>query len=92
MWGIFGKKKSENNSNRGTIKQQVQVAALQPTPVQAHKKGLQIEVVREKSKIVSTEELQGRIAERAKEIWREEGCPQGKDLEHWVRAEREVLG
>lgn len=30
------------------------------------------------------------ISERAYEIWQAEGCPQGRDLEHWLAAEREV--
>lgn len=31
------------------------------------------------------------IRRRARAIWREEGCPQGRDREHWERAELEVL-
>lgn len=27
---------------------------------------------------------------RAWEIWREEGCPEGRQLEHWLRAEKEL--
>ncbi len=30
------------------------------------------------------------ISHRAWEIWNEEGCPQGRELEHWLRAEREL--
>lgn len=30
------------------------------------------------------------IEERAYQIWEEEGCPDGKHLDHWLRAEREV--
>jgi hypothetical protein len=30
------------------------------------------------------------IAQRAYEIWKESGCPNGKDQEHWFRAEREL--
>jgi hypothetical protein len=33
---------------------------------------------------------QERIRERAYWIWIEEGRPQGRSLEHWVRAEREI--
>jgi hypothetical protein len=32
----------------------------------------------------------GAIAQRAYEIWKESGCPAGKDQEHWFRAEREL--
>ncbi len=32
----------------------------------------------------------GAIAQRAYEIWKESGCPNGKDQEHWFRAEREL--
>ena len=30
------------------------------------------------------------VAERAFEIWQNEGCPQGRDLEHWLQAEIEL--
>ena len=31
-----------------------------------------------------------RIQERAYQIWLREGCPHGRDLDHWNRAEQEV--
>ena len=30
------------------------------------------------------------IAKRAWEIWQREGCPEGRDLEHWLQAEKEL--
>jgi hypothetical protein len=30
------------------------------------------------------------ISARAHSIWEEEGCPDGRDLEHWLKAEREL--
>lgn len=33
-----------------------------------------------------------KIRERAHTIWEEEGRPEGKDVEHWERARKEVLG
>ena len=36
------------------------------------------------------EALKRRIRERAYRIWLDEGQPQGRDLEHWLRAKREV--
>ena len=33
-----------------------------------------------------------RVRERAYQIWIEEGRPEGRDREHWFRAEREVEG
>ena len=30
------------------------------------------------------------IAHRAWEIWQREGCPEGRALEHWLQAEREL--
>src|SRR3712207_8686139 len=33
-----------------------------------------------------------RIRLRALEIWREQGCPDGRAREHWGQAEREVDG
>lgn len=34
--------------------------------------------------------LAQKIAERAYQIWQESGCPDGCDLDHWLRAEREL--
>ncbi len=36
---------------------------------------------------ISTEQL---IRERAYAIWEQEGYPAGRDLEHWIAAEREI--
>jgi hypothetical protein len=33
-----------------------------------------------------------KIRRRALEIWREQGCPDGRAREHWEQAEREVGG
>lgn len=33
-----------------------------------------------------------RIRRRAYEIWVSEGHPDGKDMEHWIRAEAEIAG
>ena len=30
------------------------------------------------------------VRERAYEIWENEGCPHGRDLEHWLSAEQQV--
>ena len=32
----------------------------------------------------------GHIAERAYYIWKQKGCPEGNELEHWVQAEAEL--
>src|SRR5947207_5704201 len=34
---------------------------------------------------------QDRIRERAYQLWEEAGRPSGRDLEHWARAEAELL-
>ncbi len=31
------------------------------------------------------------IARRAYELYQQEGAPDGRDLEHWLRAERELV-
>jgi hypothetical protein len=36
------------------------------------------------------EELETRIRDRAYRIWVEEGQPNGRYLEHWLRAKREI--
>ena len=30
------------------------------------------------------------IAKRAYQIWQQEGCPSGREEEHWLRAEQEL--
>ncbi|HYG85191.1 MAG TPA: DUF2934 domain-containing protein [Azospirillum sp.] len=37
-------------------------------------------------------DVEQRIRERAYAIWQEEGCPEGCDYQHWVRAEKEIAG
>lgn len=32
------------------------------------------------------------ISARARDIWREKGCPSGRDEEIWLQAERELMG
>ena len=32
------------------------------------------------------------VAFRAYQIWQEQGQPEGRDIDHWVRAEQEVNG
>ncbi len=36
-------------------------------------------------------DVEDRIRSRAFEMWQDEGCPDGKDLEFWLRAESELL-
>jgi hypothetical protein len=33
---------------------------------------------------------QAEIAKRAYAIWEREGCPKGRELEHWLKAEAEL--
>jgi hypothetical protein len=37
-------------------------------------------------------DLRAEIGKRAHEIWLNEGGGQGNDLDHWLRAERELTG
>ncbi|HVI52183.1 MAG TPA: DUF2934 domain-containing protein [Candidatus Sulfotelmatobacter sp.] len=37
-----------------------------------------------------TADLQEKIRARAFQIWQEEGHPQGRDFDHWLKAELEV--
>lgn len=39
-----------------------------------------------------TPEHEEKIRLRALEIWREQGCPEGRAREHWEQAEREMGG
>lgn len=48
--------------------------------------GLGAEIITESS---SSSEFEA-IAFRAWQIWQEEGCPEGRDKEHWLRAEKEM--
>ena len=39
---------------------------------------------------VSTSPDDSIVAKRAYEIWQREGCPDGRAMEHWLRAEAEL--
>jgi hypothetical protein len=36
-------------------------------------------------------DVEDRIRNRAFEMWQDEGCPPGRDLDFWLKAERELL-
>lgn len=38
-----------------------------------------------------TVDVEQRIRDRAYAIWLDEGCPDGRDAEHWLQAERAIL-
>jgi hypothetical protein len=40
--------------------------------------------------IASQSNQQQKISERAYALWQREGCPHGRDMDHWLKAEREV--
>ena len=40
--------------------------------------------------LVEEEDQRDRIAERAYELFLQEGCQHGNDIEHWLRAEEEI--
>jgi hypothetical protein len=42
--------------------------------------------------MMDDEALEHRIRERAFNIWLDEGCPDGRDQEHWQQAQRELSG
>ncbi len=39
---------------------------------------------------MSHDELKQRITERARQLWEEDGCPEGRDMEYWLKAEEEL--
>jgi hypothetical protein len=50
------------------------------------------ELADESERRAETLETSCRIRERAYRIWIERGCPEGRDLEHWLLAERDLAG
>jgi hypothetical protein len=38
----------------------------------------------------SADDWESRVQERAYEIWKREGCPVGRDADHWRQAETEL--
>lgn len=38
-----------------------------------------------------TVDVEQRIRDRAYAIWLDEGCPEGRDADHWLKAERAIL-
>ena len=43
------------------------------------------------NQLLQNESQQNRIAERAYELFLQEGCEHGNDLGHWFRAEQEII-
>ena len=39
---------------------------------------------------VAADVLRRQIAERAYALWEEAGCPHGRDVDHWLKAEAEM--
>ena len=39
---------------------------------------------------MNRDELKQRITERARQLWEEDGCPEGRDMEYWLKAEEEL--
>lgn len=39
---------------------------------------------------MNDEELKQRITERARQLWEEDGCPEDRDMEYWLKAEEEL--
>lgn len=50
-----------------------------------------IQISRMKVAMIVTKPSQEEISKRAWEIWQSEGCPEGRQTEHWLRAEAEIL-
>lgn len=44
----------------------------------------------EKPRLADPQPSNDQIAERARRIWQERGSPGGRDLEHWLEAERQL--
>jgi Protein of unknown function (DUF2934) len=38
------------------------------------------------------EELKQRIQDRARELWKADGCPEGRDMEYWLKGNRRLRG
>lgn len=52
---------------------------------------LDVEVSTEPKKVDKPAVDSDMIAARAWEIWQREGCPEGRDREHWLQAEKELI-
>ena len=44
------------------------------------------------NQIIANANHEQRVRERAHAIWQSEGEPEGRDLEHWMAAERDIGG
>jgi hypothetical protein len=40
----------------------------------------------------NTNDIEARVRQRAFEIWKQRGCPEGYETEFWYQAERELKG
>ena len=72
------------NSKSKNVKP-VPAPAPVPAPVAAAKPAVKVA-----KPAVKREPTQEEIGTRAYEIYVSEGCPVGNDLEHWLRAEKEL--
>jgi len=45
-----------------------------------------------KDQPIMIEQTQKEIRDRAYELWQAEGCAEGKDMDFWLQAEKEILG
>jgi hypothetical protein len=96
---LFTARKSEEGSSKDAIRTiEIELASttgpapaqsipVQPAVKQGKSRNMFINVAPRKTETILSTET---IAERAYEIWNREGCPNGKDLEHWLSAENEL--
>ena len=49
-------------------------------------------IKKEAANVVTDESLEEQIRRRAYELYDECGCEDGHDVEHWLRAEVEIMG
>lgn len=73
---MHSKGRHSEQTTRRTSDQQLQSAASVPSPSPAVNVGLHLS--------------QAAVAARAEALWREKGCPQGRDEETWLEAERQL--
>lgn len=62
----------------------------QPSKKQRHAAGVGDENPRSQE-APGVDDLQAVIARRAYELYEQQGCCHGHDLDHWLQAEREIL-
>jgi hypothetical protein len=86
---LSNRDKAAHTGDRGLDSRQVQTEQFHDHVGARRDFGVE-EDLRDSSDPLLNERFQERVRARAYELWEQEGRPEGRDLLHWVQAERDI--